>query len=93
MFDAIDKFEKYMDRPNKIYLVMGIIYVIFGVFIYFNSISDVITDVVLKGTILKINSYPFVNLVFNPLFYLVIGIGHIFICGIYYFVNKGWVER
>jgi hypothetical protein len=92
MFDVLDRFEKYMDHPNKIYLMMGVIYVILGVFIYFNPVCDIVTNGVLKDAILKINSYTFINLVFNPLFYLVVGVGHIFICSIYYFVNKGWVE-
>jgi hypothetical protein len=91
MFDSIDRFGKYMGKPNFVYFIIGVSLFMFGTFIAPNPIMEMHFHSPFDVTIININSTPIVSLLFNPWFYWIMGFLYSGTSVIYWLLN-GWIE-
>lgn len=91
MLNSIDRFEKYMDKPNLVYFMMGVIFFFSGTYIALNPIMSMHFSPTFEDIIANLNSTPIVSLVFNSWFYWIVGTSWSGGTIIYWLLN-GWIR-
>lgn len=82
-----EAFELYMGRPNRVYLLIGLGYIIFAVVIFHNPILNINLTPVWKETLIRISDTPIINICLSPIFWAIMGGMQVLGCAFYFLVN------